>query len=160
MQSCHAAKAGTHKSPRPVAVYQGESCIQFLQKFVTDKTGMPLISRIFNQAVGGLSHGNNHGWNFETMNQVIEDCFQIRVAQIICTVMHDQQWVVATASELGWQVNLDVALVFEYLAVHLKTRQSAFAGFRIVQSPGGTFIAVTLAHRIGTERVMCLDFIQ
>ena len=121
---------------------------------------MPHISRIFNQAVGGLGHGDDHGWNLQTVNQVIEDCFKIRVAQIIRTVMHDQQRVAATASESCRQVNLDVPLALESLAVYLKTGQSAFTCFRVVQSPGGSCIAISLAYRVGTERVMCLHFIQ
>ena len=90
MQARHSAEAGTHKSPGIVAVDQRELCVQFPKKFVANKTGMPQIPRVFDQAIGRLCHGNDHCRDFQSVNKVIQYRLKIGVMQIIRTVMDDQ----------------------------------------------------------------------
>jgi len=144
------AKARPHQPTRRRAAVQWKRMLQQFGDFLRDETCVPVVTRVLGEAVRRLGECGDQWRNLQPVDQVVEHDLQVRIAQVVESVVHDQQRVVTAAAEPRRDVDADAALVPSACCAPSLPRPCRRAPVRRRASIR-TRVAVALRDRVGAN---------
>ena len=112
------------------------------------------IRGVLPEAIGRVGHGHQKLRNLEAKNEVIEDGLEARVAQVVAAVVHDQYGIAPVLPVSSGQIDLHRPLLVEGFTAKGDLFEVPDPGFLVGHGPFRRFVADSLVHRVGAERVV------